>query len=136
MKVGNVYVNRDQIGAVVETQPFGGYGLSGTGPESRWSKLFTTLCLGKTYKVSIQQPLAAIRFYSQMTDKLKEYHLEERELYRKLPHLHNWWNKLYVAEKFGHLCGPGGTEIPETREYVIRPIYNLAGMGICTTIKL
>jgi|TARA_B100000073_G_scaffold45158_1_gene33475 hypothetical protein len=70
-----------------------------------------------------------------MTDKLKEYHLEERELYRKLPHLHNWWNKLYVAETFGHLCGPGGTEIPETREYVIRPIYNLAGMGICTTIK-
>ena len=31
MKVGNVYINRDQIGAVVETQPFGGYGLSGTG---------------------------------------------------------------------------------------------------------
>ena len=34
MKVGNVYVNRDQIGAVVETQPFGGYGLSGTGPKA------------------------------------------------------------------------------------------------------
>ena len=34
MKVGNVYINRDQIGAVVETQPFGGYGLSGTGPKA------------------------------------------------------------------------------------------------------
>ena len=34
MKVGNIYINRDQIGAVVETQPFGGYGLSGTGPKA------------------------------------------------------------------------------------------------------
>ena len=32
--VGNVYVNRDQIGAVVGSQPFGGHGLSGTGPKA------------------------------------------------------------------------------------------------------
>ncbi|MDD9922019.1 MAG: bifunctional proline dehydrogenase/L-glutamate gamma-semialdehyde dehydrogenase PutA [Boseongicola sp.] len=32
--VGNVYVNRNQIGAVVGTQPFGGEGLSGTGPKA------------------------------------------------------------------------------------------------------
>ncbi len=31
---GNVYVNRNQIGAVVGTQPFGGQGLSGTGPKA------------------------------------------------------------------------------------------------------
>lgn len=31
---GNVYVNRDQIGAIVESQPFGGHGLSGTGPKA------------------------------------------------------------------------------------------------------
>ena len=64
------------------------------------------------------------------------YDLEERELYRKLPHLHKWWNKLYLAETMGYQCGPGATEIPETKEYVIRPIYNLGGMGICTTIKI
>lgn len=34
LKVGNIYVNRNQIGAVVETQPFGGEGLSGTGPKA------------------------------------------------------------------------------------------------------
>ena len=33
-KVGNVYINRDQIGATVESQPFGGVGLSGTGPKA------------------------------------------------------------------------------------------------------
>ena len=32
--VGNVYVNRNQIGAVVESQPFGGHGRSGTGPKA------------------------------------------------------------------------------------------------------
>jgi RHH-type proline utilization regulon transcriptional repressor/proline dehydrogenase/delta 1-pyrroline-5-carboxylate dehydrogenase len=32
--VGNMYVNRNQIGAVVEAQPFGGEGLSGTGPKA------------------------------------------------------------------------------------------------------
>ena len=32
--VGNVYVNRDMVGAVVESQPFGGCGLSGTGPKA------------------------------------------------------------------------------------------------------
>ena len=31
---GNIYVNRDQIGAVVGSQPFGGEGLSGTGPKA------------------------------------------------------------------------------------------------------
>ncbi|HEV7716726.1 MAG TPA: bifunctional proline dehydrogenase/L-glutamate gamma-semialdehyde dehydrogenase PutA, partial [Steroidobacteraceae bacterium] len=33
-KVGNIYVNRNMIGAVVGVQPFGGMGLSGTGPKA------------------------------------------------------------------------------------------------------
>jgi RHH-type transcriptional regulator, proline utilization regulon repressor / proline dehydrogenase / delta 1-pyrroline-5-carboxylate dehydrogenase len=34
LRVGNIYVNRNQIGAVVGSQPFGGEGLSGTGPKA------------------------------------------------------------------------------------------------------
>jgi len=34
VKAGNIYVNRNQIGAVVGSQPFGGEGLSGTGPKA------------------------------------------------------------------------------------------------------
>ncbi len=34
LRVGNTYVNRNQIGAVVGVQPFGGEGLSGTGPKA------------------------------------------------------------------------------------------------------
>ncbi len=34
VRIGNVYINRNQIGAVVGVQPFGGQGLSGTGPKA------------------------------------------------------------------------------------------------------
>ncbi|MFP4303958.1 MAG: bifunctional proline dehydrogenase/L-glutamate gamma-semialdehyde dehydrogenase PutA [Rhodosalinus sp.] len=34
IRAGNVYVNRNQIGAIVGSQPFGGEGLSGTGPKA------------------------------------------------------------------------------------------------------
>ena len=34
VNVGNVYVNRNQVGAIVGSQPFGGEGLSGTGPKA------------------------------------------------------------------------------------------------------
>ena len=34
VRVGNVYINRSMIGAVVGSQPFGGQGLSGTGPKA------------------------------------------------------------------------------------------------------
>ncbi len=34
IQAGNIYVNRNQIGAVVGSQPFGGEGLSGTGPKA------------------------------------------------------------------------------------------------------
>ncbi|RYE08119.1 MAG: bifunctional proline dehydrogenase/L-glutamate gamma-semialdehyde dehydrogenase PutA [Hyphomicrobiales bacterium] len=34
VRAGNIYINRNQIGAVVGSQPFGGEGLSGTGPKA------------------------------------------------------------------------------------------------------
>jgi RHH-type proline utilization regulon transcriptional repressor/proline dehydrogenase/delta 1-pyrroline-5-carboxylate dehydrogenase len=34
LQIGNIYVNRNMIGAVVGVQPFGGHGLSGTGPKA------------------------------------------------------------------------------------------------------
>ncbi|MEM1373643.1 MAG: bifunctional proline dehydrogenase/L-glutamate gamma-semialdehyde dehydrogenase PutA [Pseudomonadota bacterium] len=43
IEAGNIYVNRNQIGAVVASQPFGGHGLSGTGPKAggpRYLKAF------------------------------------------------------------------------------------------------
>src|SRR3546814_1012972 len=34
IEAGNIYVNRNMVGAVVGVQPFGGRGLSGTGPKA------------------------------------------------------------------------------------------------------
>lgn len=46
-RAGNVYVNRNMIGAVVGVQPFGGRGLSGTGPKAGGPLYLTRLVKGK-----------------------------------------------------------------------------------------
>ncbi|WOT04579.1 bifunctional proline dehydrogenase/L-glutamate gamma-semialdehyde dehydrogenase PutA [Shewanella youngdeokensis] len=46
--VGNVYINRNQIGAVVGVQPFGGQGLSGTGPKAGGPHYLTRFVTEKT----------------------------------------------------------------------------------------
>ncbi len=48
MPVGNIYVNRNMIGAVVGVQPFGGEGLSGTGPKAGGPHYLPRLCVERT----------------------------------------------------------------------------------------
>jgi RHH-type proline utilization regulon transcriptional repressor/proline dehydrogenase/delta 1-pyrroline-5-carboxylate dehydrogenase len=69
--VGNMYVNRNQIGAVVGVQPFGGEGLSGTGPKAggphylhrfaheRTFTVNTTAAGGNAALLSASAPLAS-----------------------------------------------------------------------------
>ncbi len=47
-RAGNVYVNRNMIGAVVGVQPFGGQGLSGTGPKAGGPHYLLRFCSEKT----------------------------------------------------------------------------------------
>ncbi len=51
-KVGNIYVNRNQIGAVVGVQPFGGQGLSGTGPKAGGPHYLPRFATEKTVTVN------------------------------------------------------------------------------------
>jgi len=51
-RVGNVYVNRNQIGAVVGVQPFGGQGLSGTGPKAGGPHYLLRFATEKTVTVN------------------------------------------------------------------------------------
>ncbi|WP_419825803.1 L-glutamate gamma-semialdehyde dehydrogenase [Sphingomonas sp.] len=46
--VGNLYVNRSMIGAVVGSQPFGGEGLSGTGPKAGGPHYLPRFCVERT----------------------------------------------------------------------------------------
>ncbi|MBU3071502.1 bifunctional proline dehydrogenase/L-glutamate gamma-semialdehyde dehydrogenase PutA [Aestuariicella sp. G3-2] len=62
-KVGNVYVNRNMIGAVVGVQPFGGRGLSGTGPKAGGSHYLKRL----------------VKFSNNPRDEAHEFHLREFE---------------------------------------------------------
>lgn len=48
VEVGNVYINRNQVGAVVGVQPFGGRGLSGTGPKAGGPLYLTRFVTEKT----------------------------------------------------------------------------------------
>ena len=50
--IGNVYINRNQIGAVVGVQPFGGEGLSGTGPKAGGPHYLYRFCAEQTITVN------------------------------------------------------------------------------------
>ena len=49
---GNVYVNRNMIGAVVGVQPFGGSGLSGTGPKAGGPHYLARLAIERTLTIN------------------------------------------------------------------------------------
>ncbi|PTT77047.1 hypothetical protein DBR42_25925, partial [Pelomonas sp. HMWF004] len=55
-RIGNVYVNRNIIGAVVGVQPFGGEGLSGTGPKAGGPDYLRRFCA----EPQLQVPLPAL----------------------------------------------------------------------------
>ncbi|WP_180126005.1 L-glutamate gamma-semialdehyde dehydrogenase [Rhodoferax sp. BLA1] len=50
--IGNVYINRNQIGAVVGVQPFGGEGLSGTGPKAGGPHYLYRFCAEQTITIN------------------------------------------------------------------------------------
>jgi RHH-type proline utilization regulon transcriptional repressor/proline dehydrogenase/delta 1-pyrroline-5-carboxylate dehydrogenase len=52
VRVGNVYVNRNMIGAVVGVQPFGGEGLSGTGPKAGGPHYLARLCVERSIAIN------------------------------------------------------------------------------------
>ncbi len=49
---GNCYVNRNMIGAVVGTQPFGGFNLSGTGPKAGGPHYLSRFCHEQTVSIN------------------------------------------------------------------------------------
>tara|TARA_B110001454_G_scaffold219086_1_gene249832 strand:- start:4640 stop:7690 length:3051 start_codon:yes stop_codon:yes gene_type:complete len=54
--VGNIYINRDMVGAVVGVQPFGGQGKSGTGPKAGGPRYLENLC----YEYSLSDNIASM----------------------------------------------------------------------------
>jgi RHH-type proline utilization regulon transcriptional repressor/proline dehydrogenase/delta 1-pyrroline-5-carboxylate dehydrogenase len=52
VRAGNIYVNRNQIGAFVEAQAFGGEGLSGTGPKAGGPHYLPRFAVERTFTVN------------------------------------------------------------------------------------
>lgn len=79
IKAGNIYVNRNTIGAVVGVQPFGGRGLSGTGPKAGGPFYVQRLVKQKTDEFRSAQNLNATgSYFESCTDRqsLVEGHVE------------------------------------------------------------
>lgn len=54
----------------------------------------------------------------------------------KYRHHRKWFNKLEIALTFGYRAGPSGIPVPISGFYVVRPIYNLVGMGLGATKEI
>jgi RHH-type proline utilization regulon transcriptional repressor/proline dehydrogenase/delta 1-pyrroline-5-carboxylate dehydrogenase len=104
---GNIYVNRNQIGAIVGSQPFGGAGLSGTGPKAGgplYVSRFRAASQASTSPANWDQPMtrdaleAAIANAAPGMDELRE----------TLPGPTGELNRLTTAARAPFLCmGPG-----------------------------
>jgi len=68
MPIGNLYVNRNMIGAVVGVQPFGGEGLSGTGPKAGGPHYLPRLCVERCTSVNTTAVGGNARLVSLMED--------------------------------------------------------------------
>lgn len=69
IKAGNIYINRDMIGAVVGVQPFGGEGLSGTGPKAGGPNYLLRFLKEKTVTVNLMASGGNMRLLS-LSDEL------------------------------------------------------------------
>lgn len=107
LKVGNLYVNRNQIGAVVGSQPFGGEGLSGTGPKAGGPNYLPRFA--KTASAGATEAWTTDADMGALTARLSESAEVERELNRQdMPGPTGEANTLSVQSRGPILCmGPG-----------------------------
>jgi RHH-type proline utilization regulon transcriptional repressor/proline dehydrogenase/delta 1-pyrroline-5-carboxylate dehydrogenase len=66
--VGNIYINRDMVGAVVGVQPFGGNGKSGTGPKAGGPEYLKRLCIEQSISDNIAATGGDVYLLSQAED--------------------------------------------------------------------
>jgi RHH-type proline utilization regulon transcriptional repressor/proline dehydrogenase/delta 1-pyrroline-5-carboxylate dehydrogenase len=101
IKAGNIYINRNQIGAIVGSQPFGGMGLSGTGPKAG----------GPDYLHRFRAPLPAkhaIEWEAPQTTLPQASHVKQVIAEESLPGPTGESNRLSSLTRPAILCmGPG-----------------------------
>ena len=61
--------------------------------------------------------------------------MHDSDAWKIYPQHHLWFNKLYLAEIEGYICGPSGVAPTVSAEYIVKPIYNLLGMGLGARVE-
>ncbi len=124
-KVGNVYVNRNQIGAVVGVQPFGGEGLSGTGPKAG----------GPHYLLRLSQPKLATNDASSFASVIRKHNLPgptgEQNSVSLVPR-----GRLILAGNAGHLAAQISICIASGNQGVIPAEYNTQALAMLESLDL
>ncbi|MDR0807314.1 MAG: trifunctional transcriptional regulator/proline dehydrogenase/L-glutamate gamma-semialdehyde dehydrogenase [Enterobacteriaceae bacterium] len=94
--VGNLYVNRNIVGAVVGVQPFGGEGLSGTGPKAGGALYL--------YRLLSHRPADALSKALSRSDKLRQVDYQTKETLLQPLHQFKSWAKAQGKTELVTLC--------------------------------
>jgi RHH-type proline utilization regulon transcriptional repressor/proline dehydrogenase/delta 1-pyrroline-5-carboxylate dehydrogenase len=120
---GNIYVNRNQIGAIVGSQPFGGEGLSGTGPKAGGPNYLARFC-------APDRQTATSDWTAAQTDMPAPTGTPKPAATQSLPGPTGESNRLTVSARPPLLCmGPG----PEAVADQVAAVTALGGTAIATT---
>lgn len=144
VEAGNIYINRNQIGAVVGSQPFGGDGLSGTGPKAGGPKYIRRFMKGDVIKSAVVAGVAAKPVSaSAIEDAFNALEIDARELdCQELPGPTGESNRYSLHPRGRVLClGPSVEEaslqLDAARSLGCRAVGIAAGMmeGIDGTVE-
>ncbi|MFY0309435.1 bifunctional proline dehydrogenase/L-glutamate gamma-semialdehyde dehydrogenase PutA [Leisingera sp. D0M16] len=117
---GNIYVNRNQIGAIVGSQPFGGEGLSGTGPKAGGPYYLNRFCAPDRQQVSAEWETEAAALPGASG-------VPAQPVTTSLPGPTGESNRLTVSARPPLLCmGPG----PEAAAEQAKEVISLGGTAI------
>lgn len=127
---GNIYVNRNQIGAIVGSQPFGGEGLSGTGPKAGgplYLGRFRRVAAPDVFDEALVGHLDTGTLRRQLADAARG---AERPVRTKLPGPTGEANLYETAPRLPVLClGPGA----KAAEMQSRAVRDLGGVACVPT---
>ncbi|CUH87328.1 Bifunctional protein PutA [Phaeobacter sp. CECT 5382] len=117
---GNIYVNRNQIGAIVGSQPFGGEGLSGTGPKAGGPNYLARFCAPDRQQATTQ-------WKSNLAELPAETGVPGRPITTTLPGPTGESNRLTTSARAPLLCmGPG----PEAAAAQAKKVIGMGGTAI------
>ena len=112
VQAGNLYVNRDQIGAIVGSQPFGGEGMSGTGPKAGGPHYLPRFAANPVAPTTVQWANAAN--LDDVTLQLQTAPKDQDHPVTDLPGPTGESNRHSLHARGPILCmGPGGTAAAE-----------------------